>query len=686
MFRKILAPLKDAPNTATMPQSPPKSRRRDPRGKENVTTSSPVHISQPSDFRLVAHVECDPNTGHYKGIDEFMTLATLPRGRRSPIKSRIPHQGLPLPPTRSVASLQGLAPSVEASVLSPEVSKMWAPPDEECTSTCGTSEHPAEQRIPSYVRRVSDGNISLESSPSSARPPKAPVRAMQTSPVTPLCRLATGRANVSRPMCTKHIVHVQLDPTSPIGFAGLPLAWENILKLSGILHHEAVTHPEAVIDVLNFSKAAQDAPHGDSASALPALPPIRLESLPSVTSFDDVCGDVLVSHGPATPSESIPKCDSYSNLTVGTFKLAQNAFPDPMSSSPSSAKDVETFVMNEMNSDYMENFIGAERGDNLPDALPDYIDGTFREDNPESLFSRIESIGEGSSGNVYRALDREGKFIALKKVFPENDRDWKLFKFEVRVMQEQSESENLVDCYDAFRHGDELWMVMEYVSAGTISDLLAGRRAIISSRKGGSSFGVDCDSVECGIDESVIAFICREVLQGLQSLHSIRRIHRDIKSANVLLDLDGSVKVGDFGFCAELCKRIGKRNTVVGTSCWMAPEVIRGLNYDTKADIWSTGILALECAQGRPPHMDVSPIRAMFLIATQGAPEMPQNCKWSDDLHNFIRTCCSTKPSSRPSAQEALLHPFISKACAKEDAAAFFNEACEERMRFRRNL
>lgn len=652
MFRKILAPLKD--NTQNYPPSPlspgSKQRRRDLRGKENMTgpTTPSVHVSEPSDFKLVAHVECDPNTGLYTGIEEFMTLATLPRGRKSPVK---------LPP-------------------------------------------------------VSDLGLSVSSS---SRPPRSP-RA-SSSPV-PL-----RSATVSKPFRTRHEVHVRLDPSNPTGFAGLPLAWENILKVSGILRDEAMANPEAVIDVLNFSKTTDAGVH----APLPPvpLPPICLDRIPrpSFSSFDDITdadtgpnSDSLPSHTsssqfslahlPAPPemperpsspvlhlshtrsdSTQMEMSPSMQSITPGrpttpsrSDSLIRERTPTQPTKTPSptpSPQSNGTIVVNASSPDYMEAFIGAERKTVLPDAIPEYVDPIFRRDDPYSLFTRLERIGEGSCGAVFRAVDRQSRFVALKRVTPENDRDWKLYKFEVAVMQEQTDAANLVDCYDAFRHGADLWIVMEYMSAGTLAKLLDGRRMTAArDMKSGR---------QARMEERVIAFICREVLRGLLSLHAIRRVHRDIKGDNVLLDMDGSVKVADFGFCAELSKRLGKRNTVVGTPFWMAPEVVRGANYDCKVDIWSTGILALECAMGRPPHHGVSPIRAMFLIATQGAPALPDGQGFSDEMRDFVGRCCALKAADRPTAQEALEHAFIGHACDQAEAAAMFNEACEQRLRTRKS-
>ncbi|CAN8064395.1 unnamed protein product [Agarophyton chilense] len=637
--------------------------RKNARVKESQGSSPAVHVSGPSDFRLVAHVECDPDTGLYKGIDEFMTRAVIPRGRRSPDRNASP-TSLPLPPLQSFSKHYTQASSRESS------------------PTSSPTESPVRKSSP--VAKTARGSPSdLENDQVSVSKP--PLGAQR--------RVSPAKSQVSLPFRIKHEVHVVVDPQNPTGFAGLPRGWEIILMYSGILPDEAAANPKAVIDVLNFSKTSDpslDVGQEVRDSLSRALPPIVLEEMdiPSITSFDDDTDENFSQSDSyhAGKPEGSPPSRTRSNLVQqvsgppSTPLVNIENYARPSSQSPSPQKDIETFVVNELDSDYMESFIGAERRENLPDAIPEHLDATFREDDPHMLFKRLEHIGEGSCGNVFRAVDRNGRFVALKKVKPENERDWKLYKFEVQVMQDNHDSENLVKCYDAFRFVNELWIVMEYVSAGTLADLLTGTRiqrpnSDYGRRSASSSAVVDIEPME----ESVIAYICREVLKGLQSLHAARRVHRDIKGDNVLLDMDGSVKVADFGFCAELSKRSGKRNTVVGTPFWMAPEVIRGCNYDCKVDIWSTGVLAFECAEGRPPHVGVAPIRAMFLIATQGAPALSNEQDWSQELRDFIRTCCSIKSEDRPTVQEALSHPFITKACEQGYAAESFGEALEQR-------
>jgi serine/threonine protein kinase len=352
----------------------------------------------------------------------------------------------------------------------------------------------------------------------------------------------------------------------------------------------------------------------------------------------------------------------------------------------------------------MQKIIGGDRLSHLPDCLPrDAITLEIREDCLRALYTEIVKIGEGSSGSVYSAVrSSDGKLVAIKQVKPANEHDWALYRYEVHVMKSHGTQENLVSCYDAFRESDYLYMVLELMSA-SLADVLERRRAGAFNRalqSSNNSVGrelsfsgiVDVNpptdgtsriakrkkskastlSMATGFEENFIAHICREVLRGLEQVHLISRVHRDIKSDNILVRPDGAVKVADFGFCAEL--EAGARNTVVGTPYQMAPEVIRGRNYGTAVDIWSTGVLAYELAEGAPPHEGLAPIRAMFQIATSGPPSLGE--AWSPELRDFVAACCQIDPSSRPSASDALKHPFLVQACTKQQAGVVFASLC----------
>jgi len=219
---------------------------------------------------------------------------------------------------------------------------------------------------------------------------------------------------------------------------------------------------------------------------------------------------------------------------------------------------------------------------------------------------------------------------------------------EIRVMK-SSRHPNIVDYIDSYIISEtEIWVVMEFMGGGCLTDVL------------------ECfDDIR--LNEPQMAFIARETLKSLAHIHSMHCVHRDIKSDNILLGLDGSLKLADFGYAAQLHALRPNRNTVVGTPYWMAPELIRGHDYGIKVDIWSLGIMIIELAEGEPPYMEYPPLRALFLITTKGIPPLREQAKWSRDLHDFMSKCLDTNVATRPDASELLRHPFMNRACEAGD-------------------
>jgi len=184
---------------------------------------------------------------------------------------------------------------------------------------------------------------------------------------------------------------------------------------------------------------------------------------------------------------------------------------------------------------------------------------------------------------------------------------------------------------------------MEYCAAGSIADIMC--------------------VLDRPLDEEQIAVVCKFTLKGLQYLHnSMHKIHRDIKAGNILLNQRGRAKLADFGVAGHLADASARRMTVIGTPFWMAPEVVREIGYDFKADIWSLGITAIEMAEMNPPHSDMHPMRAIFLIPSRDPPTLSEREEWSDDFNDFIARCLIKDPEERWSVDQLLKHPFIKTA------------------------
>lgn len=289
------------------------------------------------------------------------------------------------------------------------------------------------------------------------------------------------------------------------------------------------------------------------------------------------------------------------------------------------------------------SLISPSRRLSIPPRDPIYIEGV----DPMDRFREMKKIGHGSCGVVFTAVDSRGRRVALKRAKPRHNEAQILLDMEIRMMS-CTRHTNLVKSYETYVFKGYSWIVMEMMDGGSLANYLHLK---------------EMDGVR--LLETEIAFVIREILRGLAFMHGLRRLHRDLKGANVLLSLDGKrVKLADFGFCVELSREQPNRTTMVGTPCWMAPEVISKHAYDYKADVWSVGIIAIECAQFVPPYATAHPVHALAKIAVLGAPTLSDpSGVWSPTFHNFVSTLLVKDPRRRPTVAECLDHPFLRK-CA----------------------
>uniref|UniRef100_A0A182WFW6 non-specific serine/threonine protein kinase n=1 Tax=Anopheles minimus TaxID=112268 RepID=A0A182WFW6_9DIPT len=269
--------------------------------------------------------------------------------------------------------------------------------------------------------------------------------------------------------------------------------------------------------------------------------------------------------------------------------------------------------------------------------------------DPRENLENYTKIGEGSTGTVCIATDKSTgtiqhhktlrRQVAVKQMDLRKQQRRELLFNEVVIMRDYHHP-NIVETYSSFLVNDELWVVMEFLEGGALTDIVTHSR----------------------MDEEQIATVCKQCLKALSYLHSQGVIHRDIKSDSILLASDGRVKLSDFGFCAQVSQELPKRKSLVGTPYWMSPEVISRLPYGPEVDIWSLGIMVIEMIDGEPPFFNEPPLQAMRRIRDMPPPKLKNSHKVSSRLQNFLDRMLVRDPVQRATAAELLAHPFLRQA------------------------
>ncbi|XP_050738500.1 serine/threonine-protein kinase Tao-like isoform X3 [Eriocheir sinensis] len=263
----------------------------------------------------------------------------------------------------------------------------------------------------------------------------------------------------------------------------------------------------------------------------------------------------------------------------------------------------------------------------------------FEREDPERLFDDLREIGHGSFGAVYYARHVATKeVVAIKKMSYNGKQSadkWQDILKEIRFLRSLRHP-NTVTYRGCYLKESTVWLVMEYC-LGSASDIIEVHRQPLR--------------------EEEISAICEGCLQGLSYLHSLGKIHRDVKAGNILLTENGTVKLADFGSASIT----SPANSFVGTPYWMAPEVILAMDegqYDGKVDVWSLGITCIELAERKPPYFNMNAMSALYHIAQNDAPKMSAP-DWSKDFQHFVEACLQKSPPDRPTSARLLTHEFI---------------------------
>mmetsp|Transcript_12384 Transcript_12384/g.16068 ORF Transcript_12384/g.16068 Transcript_12384/m.16068 type:complete len:406 (-) Transcript_12384:139-1356(-) len=311
----------------------------------------------------------------------------------------------------------------------------------------------------------------------------------------------------------------------------------------------------------------------------------------------------------------------------------------------------------------LQFYTGGAKNENIPLLTSKELDKQMSEtahiveENPNNKYEKIVKVGEGAGGVVYKIKEKKTGEILAVKISPKEELSYIRSEIAFHAM---STHENIVNYHATLLWRDDVWIVMDFIDGGSLTDILG-------------------EDNPTEWEENCIAYVMRDALLALDYMHSKHLLHRDIKSDNILVGRDGTVKLADFGFAIGLTAEQEKRKSTVGTPFWMAPEVIEGRYYDARCDIWSLGITAIELVNHEPPHMDKKYVEALLDILTFPPPTPNNPDIRSSSFLDFLAMSLKKDFNQRPFAKELLGHEFLRKACTRDEFAAWVNHCLDNR-------
>ncbi|CAE6524861.1 unnamed protein product [Rhizoctonia solani] len=534
---------------------------------------------------------------------------------------------------------------------------------------------------------------------------------------------AQKKPEISTPYDPVHLTHVGFN-SSTGEFTGLPKEWQQLLSDSGISRLEQERNPETVMEVMKFYQETQGAvaigdvfdkmnghptngkssppdvpsklPNGFQNPRPPPQPPVKkptiASSSPAPSSFRsipsapspvapslsldrsksqrsppspqpqaDVARSKSQREPPRVPPSTRPAPQPGQKIAQGHHvrERADKAAPPPSPALASLAKHAPDKASTPASGVAPPGSSATprrrEKKDKSDGDIVKRLQAICTDADPTRLYRNLVKIGQGASGGVYTAYQVGTNLsVAIKQMDLDKQPKKDLIINEILVMR-SSRHPNIVNYIDSFLHKNDLWVVMEYMEGGSLTDVVTANL----------------------MTEGQIAAVSRETTQGLEHLHRHGVIHRDIKSDNVLLSLQGDIKLTDFGFCAQISDANSKRTTMVGTPYWMAPEVVTRKEYGPKVDIWSLGIMAIEMVEGEPPYLNQNPLKALYLIATNGTPQIANPEALSPVFKDYLAKTLEVDAEKRLDAAALLQHPFFQKAESLRTLAPLIKAARE---------
>ncbi|CAJ0577260.1 unnamed protein product, partial [Mesorhabditis spiculigera] len=459
------------------------------------------------------------------------------------------------------------------------------------------------------------------------------------------------KEDISTPANFEHRIHAGYNQKTG-QYTGLPKQWEALLGRTRPL----ANRPRPLVDPSQYTQSQvsslKTVVRGDLVVQTPAFQNGHMQSFERSSIRSSGVISPYGPRSPADPSKRYPFDEpgyvsfpfQQKNTQNAQIHLAENGNLHSMLGQSASGSVTSSSMSSTSGMEQNANRAGHNPSNLTHDQFRTALSSVVTPNISPAQLCEMTRFAEGSTGFVDTAILRSNRQkVAVKKMDLRKQARRELLFNEVCIMRDYRHP-NIVEMLSSFLVGDELWVIMEFMEGGSLTDIVT----------------------TCRMFEPQIACVAQQCLRGLAFLHINGIIHRDIKSDSILLKRNGVVKLSDFGFCGRLSKDIPRRRSLVGTPYWTGPEVIARQPYDASADVWSFGILTIEMVEGEPPLFNEDPMTALRLIRDNPPPRLNPAAQSTPVLHDFVSRCLLREAHLRWKCEQLLGHPFIQGAAPAE--------------------
>eukprot|EP00924_Labyrinthula_sp_SR-Ha-C_P009694 maker-scaffold_22-snap-gene-3.53-mRNA-1 protein AED:0.32 eAED:0.32 QI:56/1/1/1/1/1/4/85/339 len=280
----------------------------------------------------------------------------------------------------------------------------------------------------------------------------------------------------------------------------------------------------------------------------------------------------------------------------------------------------------------------------------DSADNLLIENSPFQVYQAISNSFCNKENVLVFQKESKKRFLMKIETLQDPDEDLNYIKKEILIQNQVQTHKNILSLFQTYFWKNSIYFICENVSEKDLCEFIQEQPLYY-------------------FEEKFISYIMSKLFQAISFMHFKSFIHRNIRASNLFIKKNGEIKLGGLNYAERLTIEKPRCTTIIGSPYWMAPEMISEIPYTGKVDVWSSGILLIECSEGSPPNCSFSPMQALVKISDEPVPELSESERWSNEIKHFLKYMLQKDPRKRCSSEQALLHSFLSFRCTEREFA-----------------